>query len=116
MKKIIALVMGIAFAFGTAGFAAAQTPAPAPKAADKVEKAEQKGNTMLEQKTACLDKAGTDEAKKAACEKKFAKKGAAMKKEGAALKKEGAAMKKEGDVVKKEGETMEKKGAAVEKK
>src|SRR5262250_3599232 len=28
MKKIIALVMGIAFAFGTAGFVAAQTPAP----------------------------------------------------------------------------------------
>src|SRR5215475_13562516 len=34
MKKIIALVMGIAFAFGTAGFVAAQTPA-APKAEDK---------------------------------------------------------------------------------
>src|SRR5215471_1191761 len=33
MKKIIALVMGIAFAFGTAGFVAAQTPAP--KAEDK---------------------------------------------------------------------------------
>jgi len=33
MKKIIALVMGIAFAFGTAGFVAAQTPTP--KAEDK---------------------------------------------------------------------------------
>ena len=32
MKKIIALVMGIAFAFGTAGFATAQTPAaPRPR-------------------------------------------------------------------------------------
>ena len=28
MKKIIAIVMGIAFAFGTAGYVAAQTPAP----------------------------------------------------------------------------------------
>ena len=90
MKKIIALVLGIAFAFGTAGFTAAQTPA------------EKKGDKMLDQKAACLDKAGTDEAKKASCEKKFAKKGAAMKKEG--------------DTMKKEGDTMEKKGAAVEKK
>jgi hypothetical protein len=80
MKKIIALVMGIAFAFGTAGFVAAQTAAPTPKA-DK----------MADQKAACLDKAGTDEAKKASCEKKFAKKGAAVKKEGDTMKKEGAA-------------------------
>ena len=35
MKKIIALVMGIAFAFGTAGFVAAQTAAPAPKTEEK---------------------------------------------------------------------------------
>jgi hypothetical protein len=35
MKKIIALVMGIAFAFGTAGFATAQTAAPAPKTEEK---------------------------------------------------------------------------------
>jgi hypothetical protein len=40
MKKIIALVMGIAFAFGTAGFAAAQTPAP--KAEDKMDKKDDK--------------------------------------------------------------------------
>ena len=31
MKKIIALVMGIAFAFGTAGFVAAQTAARPPR-------------------------------------------------------------------------------------
>ena len=48
MKKIIALVMGIAFAFGTAGFATAQTPAPKAeeKKADdmkKSDKAEKKG-------------------------------------------------------------------------
>jgi len=35
MKKIIALVIGIAFAFGTAGFVTAQTPTPAPKADEK---------------------------------------------------------------------------------
>ena len=35
MKKIIALVIGIAFVFGTAGFAAAQAPTPATKAEDK---------------------------------------------------------------------------------
>jgi lipopolysaccharide export LptBFGC system permease protein LptF len=40
MKRIIALVMGIAFAFCTAGFAAAQTPAP--KAEDKMEKKDDK--------------------------------------------------------------------------
>ena len=40
MKKIIALVMGIAFAFGTAGFVTAQTSAPAPKADEKKAKAE----------------------------------------------------------------------------
>ena len=40
MKKIIAIVVGIAFAFGTAGFSAAQAPttAPAPKAEDKMDK------------------------------------------------------------------------------
>jgi|GraSoiStandDraft_13_1057314.scaffolds.fasta_scaffold127441_2 hypothetical protein len=44
MKKIIALVMGIAFAFGTAGFAAAQTPAT-PKAEDKMDKKDDKDKT-----------------------------------------------------------------------
>jgi hypothetical protein len=43
MRKIIALVMGIAFAFGTAGFAAAQTPAP--KAEDKMDKKDDKDKT-----------------------------------------------------------------------
>ena len=28
MKKILAIVIGIAFAFGSAGYVAAQTPAP----------------------------------------------------------------------------------------
>src|SRR5215475_383967 len=44
MKKIIALVMGIAFAFGTAGFVAAQTPAP--KAEDKKADDTTKGDKM----------------------------------------------------------------------
>ena len=52
MKKIIALVIGIAFAFGTAGFAAAQ--APAPKAEDKMDK------KMGDDKKAAADKKAAD--------------------------------------------------------
>jgi len=50
MKKIIALVMGIAYVFGTAGFAAAQAPAPSPKAEDKMDK------KMGDDKKAAADK------------------------------------------------------------
>jgi len=38
MKKILAIVVGIAFAFGTAGYVAAQAPTAAPKAEDKMDK------------------------------------------------------------------------------
>src|SRR5262249_48431561 len=62
MKKIIALVMGIAFAFGTTGFVAAQTPAPKTeekKADDSMKKEEKtekkaskkKGGPKKEEKT-----------------------------------------------------------------
>ena len=63
MKKMIALVVSIAFSLGVAGFAAAQAPAKpadAPKAAAKETKAD------------CL-KMAKDDAAKADCEKKFAK-------------------------------------------
>lgn len=72
MKKIIALVMGIAFAFGTAGFAAAQ--APAPKAEDKMEKKDGK-----------MDK--TDKMEKKDTKKKSTSKGKMEKKEGDKMEK-----------------------------
>jgi hypothetical protein len=50
MKKIIALVIGIAFVFGPAGFAAAQAPTPATKAEDK----------MVDDKKAAADKKAAD--------------------------------------------------------
>jgi len=72
MKKIIALVMGVAFVFGTAGFSAAQAPAPAPKAEDKMDK------KMGDDKKAAAEKKAAD--KKAAAEKKAADKKAAAEK------------------------------------
>ncbi len=91
MKKITALVASIAFAFGMVGFAAAQTPAaPAPPAAEK--KAEMKKMDKKADKLAdCLAKAGTDDAKKADCEKKAA---AAAKKAAAKAEKKDDAPKK----------------------
>ena len=71
MKKITVLVASVAFAFGMVGFAAAQTPAtPAPPAEKKTDmkKADKKADRLAD----CLAKAGTDEAKKADCEKKAA--------------------------------------------
>ena len=50
MKKIIALVMGVAFAFGTAGFVAAQTPAP--KTEDKKADDSMKKDDKMEKKGA----------------------------------------------------------------
>ena len=47
MKKIIALVMGVAFAFGTAGFVAAQ---PAPKTEDKKADDSMKKDDKMEKK------------------------------------------------------------------
>ncbi len=87
MRKTIALFVSAAFLLGTTGLAVAQTatpPAQAPstekKADDKtmdktMEKKPAKKLTAEEKKAACLQKAGTDEAKKASCEKKYAAKG-----------------------------------------
>jgi len=73
MKKIIALVMGVAFAFGTVGFVAAQATAPktedkkaddSMKKDDKTDKkgAKKKGTTKKEDKTDKTEKK-TDEKK-----------------------------------------------------
>jgi uncharacterized protein HemX len=73
MKKMIALVVSIAFSLGVAGFAAAQAPAAkpaeAPKAEQKADKTEKKAK---ETKADCL-KMAKDDAGKADCEKKYAK-------------------------------------------
>jgi hypothetical protein len=93
MKKMIALVASIAFAFGMVGFAAAQTPAaPAPTAAEKKDDMKMKADKKAADKTAdCMAKAGTDDAKKADCEKKAA---AAAKKAAAKAEKKEDAPKK----------------------
>ncbi len=62
MKKMIALVVSIAFSLGIAGFAAAQAPAAKPAEAPKAK----------ETKADCL-KMAKDDMAKADCEKKFAK-------------------------------------------
>ena len=49
MKKILAIVIGIAFAFGTAGYAAAQ--APATKTEDKKTDTMEKKTETTEKKT-----------------------------------------------------------------
>ena len=91
MKKMTALVASVAFAFGMVGFAAAQTPAaPAPPAAEKkadMKKTDKKADKMAD----CMAKAGTDDAKKADCEKKAA---AAAKKAAAKAEKKDDAPKK----------------------
>ncbi len=84
MKKTIAAIVSAAFLFGTTGFALAQTPAPAPtekKADDKSmdKKPATKKMTMEERKAACMEKAGTDDAKKA-CEKRYTAKSQKMEK------------------------------------
>lgn len=82
MRKMIALFVSLAFVLGTTGYAFAQTstPAPAAPAPSMEKKADDKGTdkpaakktmTMEEKKAACLQKAGTDDAKKANCEKRF---------------------------------------------
>jgi colicin import membrane protein len=75
MKKIIALVIGIAYVFGTAGFAAAQAPTPSPKAEDKMDK------KMGDDKKAAADKKAAD--KKAAADKATGDKKAAADKKAA---------------------------------
>src|SRR5215475_10424970 len=90
MRKMTALFVSMAFIFSTTGLAVAQTaapaPAPAPAATDKKtddksmdKKPAAKKMTMEEKKAACLEKAGTDEAKKTQCEKKFAAKNSGKK-------------------------------------
>ena len=49
MKKILAIVIGIAFAFGTAGYVTAQ--APAPKTEDKKTDTMEKKTETTEKKT-----------------------------------------------------------------
>src|SRR5262249_5634324 len=92
MRKMTALFVSMAFIFSTAGLALAQTsapapaPAPAPAATDKKtddksmdKKPAAKKMTMEEKKAACLEKAGTDEAKKTQGEKKFTAKNSGKK-------------------------------------
>ena len=76
MRKMTALFVSMAFIFSTTGLAVAQTSTPAPAATDKKtddksmdKKPAAKKMTMEEKKAACLEKAGTDEAKKTKCEK-----------------------------------------------
>jgi hypothetical protein len=87
MRKTIALFVSMAFLLGATGFAMAQTTStPAPtmekKADDKSmdkKPAAKKSMTMEEKKAACLEKAGTDDTKKASCEKRFTAKAAPKK-------------------------------------
>jgi hypothetical protein len=68
MRKMIALLVSIAFSLSVAGIAAAQTPATKPAEAPKTEKKAEKKETKAD----CL-KMAKDDAAKAECEKKFAK-------------------------------------------
>ena len=90
MRKMTAMFVSMAFIFSTTGLVMAQTSAPAtapaPAATDKKtddksmdKKAAHKKMTMEEKKAACLEKAGTDEAKKTKCEKQFAAKSSSKK-------------------------------------
>ena len=74
MRKMIALLVSIAFSLSVAGMAAAQTPAPKPAEAPKAEQKMKK-----ETKADCL-KMAKDDAAKAECEKKYAKASKDMKK------------------------------------
>ena len=77
MRTMIALFMGTALLLATTGGAVAQTTTPASAQEKKTEekatekKPAPKAMSMEEKKIACLEKAGSDEAKKADCEKKF---------------------------------------------
>ena len=101
MRKMIALVISTAVLLGTTGLAVAQTStttpapaatppatAPAPKTGPAMKmSAEEKAKKAMagldEKKAACLQKAGSDEAKKAACEKQYAASKAKMEKKPA---------------------------------
>jgi hypothetical protein len=70
MRKMIALLVSIAFSLSIAGMATAQTPATKPAEAPKTE--QKKAAEKKETKADCL-KMAKDEMAKAECEKKFAK-------------------------------------------
>lgn len=83
MKNTIALAISAIFLLATTGLATAQTtttpppaatPAPSTTTAPAPSKAEQKAKKDTakaeKQLSACMAKAGTDEAKKASCQKK----------------------------------------------
>jgi hypothetical protein len=103
MRRFTALLVSAAFALGLVGSAVAQTTtAPAPAPEKKMDKMEKKagGDKKMDRMADCMQKAGTDDAKKAECEKKFAKK-TSGKKDGMAAKKDGMA-KKDGTPDKKQ--------------
>lgn len=85
MTKLTALFVSMAFAFGTVGYAAAQTPAapttPPAEKKEEMKKMDKKMDRMSKKMHDCIAKAGTDEAKKADCEKKYAAKKPAAKAE-----------------------------------
>lgn len=76
MRKMIALLVSIAFSLSVAGVAVAQTPAAKPAEAPKTE---QKMEKKKETKADCL-KMAKDDVAKAECEKKYAKASKDMKK------------------------------------
>ena len=99
MRKMIALLVSIAFSLTVAGLAVAQ-PKPATEAGkaaapgqEQKEKVAEKKAEKKETKAGCL-KAAKDDAAKAECEKKFVAK-KAEKKEAKAEKKDATAEKKD---------------------
>jgi hypothetical protein len=77
MRKMITLCISTAFLLGTPWVAAPQTTTPAPTEEKKTEekatrkKPATKAMSMKEKRAACLEKVGSDAAKKADCEKTF---------------------------------------------
>jgi hypothetical protein len=87
MRKMIALLVSIAFSLSVAGIAAAQAPAAKPAEAPKAEqKTEKKAEMKKETKADCL-KMAKDDAAKSECEKKYAKATKEMKKKEETAKK-----------------------------
>jgi len=93
MRKVTALFVSTAFLLGTMGIAVAQTttaPATQEKKTDEKKAMEKKpakkAMSLEDKKTACLDKAGTDEKKKENCEKQYTAAKAKMEKKAAEKK------------------------------
>jgi DC-EC repeat protein len=74
MNKVIALLISLAFAFATVGYADAQATKT-----EEMKKDDKKAADMAEKKAKCLENAKTDK-EKAACEKGAKSKKAAAKK------------------------------------